>query len=145
MLGGAFWRVICYWRHIDTYIVSSQRKKTWVLCRLIKKVVHWIRWSVLLFVKEMWSRARALAFVFTGDNKSCIVDGVSQTFKKREDLKISLVRVFSTQSFCQTGERCASRGYIPTCGSSVKTWYAESPFSLRRSLMLTRHTTLERS
>ena len=26
-------------------------------------------------------RARALAFVYTGDNESCIVDGPSQTFK----------------------------------------------------------------
>ena len=24
----AFWRVICHWRHIDAYIVLSQRKKT---------------------------------------------------------------------------------------------------------------------
>ena len=24
----SFWRVICHWRHIDTYIVLSQRKKT---------------------------------------------------------------------------------------------------------------------
>ena len=23
MLGGAFWRVICYWRHIDTYIEKN--------------------------------------------------------------------------------------------------------------------------
>ena len=63
----------------------------------------------------------------------------------REDLKTSLVRIFSTQGSFQTGERCASRECIPTCGSSVKTWYANSPFSLRRSPMLTRHTTLERS
>ena len=60
-------------------------------------------------------------------------------------LLTALVRVFSTQSSFQTGERCASRECIPTCGSSVKTWYADSPFSLRRSPMLTRHTTLERS
>ena len=39
----------------------------------------------------------------------------------REDVKISLVRVFSTQSSLQTGERCASRECIPTCGYSVKT------------------------
>ena len=39
----------------------------------------------------------------------------------REDLKISLVRVFSTQSSFQTGERCASRDCIPTCGYTVKT------------------------
>ena len=39
----------------------------------------------------------------------------------REDLKISLVRVFSTQSSFQTGERFASRECIPTCGSTVKT------------------------
>ena len=24
----AFWRVICHWRHIDAYIVLSQREKT---------------------------------------------------------------------------------------------------------------------
>ena len=40
----------------------------------------------------------------------------------REDLKNSLVRVFSTQSSCQTEESCASREcIIPTCDSSVKT------------------------
>ena len=86
-----------------------------------------------------------LSHSFTPATIKCALLTAFLKRSNREDLKISLVRVFSTQSSFQTGERCASRECIPTCGSTVKTWYADSPFSLRRSPMLTRHTTLERS
>ena len=86
-----------------------------------------------------------LSHSFTPATIKCALLTAFLKRSNREDLKISLVRVFSTQSSCQTGERCASRECIPTCGSSLKTWYADSPFSLRRSPMLTRHTTLKRS
>ena len=115
------------------------------LRRLIRKVVHWIRWSVFCSSRRCVVKLE-VSHSFT---PATMKAGLLPAFLKRsnkEDLNISLVMDSSTQSSYQTGERCANRECIPTCGSSVKTWYADSPFSaLRRSPMLTPHTTVERS
>ena len=106
----AFWRVICHWRHIDTYIVLSHRKKT-------ESFPVWSkRLSIESDNQSCCSSRRCeveleLSHSFT---PATIKFALLTAFLKRsnrDNFKISLVRVFSKQSSFQTRQRCASRVY----------------------------------
>ena len=88
----AFWRVICHWRHIDTYIVLSQRK------RLESFAVWSKRSSIESDDRSCCSSRRCeveleLSHSFTPAIMKCALLTAFVKRSNREDLKISLVRV----------------------------------------------------
>ena len=59
----------------------------------------------------MWSRARAPAFVYTGDCKSSIVDGLSQTFKWRRFKNFFGQGLFNAEFLPNRRKMCQQRVY----------------------------------